>query len=64
MIKRPYYEDFFIQAIHKVFKPVGNVIHRAICPECGKNLVNLYRCHNEWLCRTCRDAKNGGEKDV
>ena len=52
----PLYETYIAPELRKLFKPAGNVTHRATCPVCGKQRVNLYRYKKEWLCRLCRDA--------
>lgn len=46
----------FTSSVRKVFSPPKDVIHRATCPVCGRDLVNLYRYDKEYLCRTCRIA--------
>ena len=44
------------QTLRKCFGPSKDVIHRATCPVCGRDLVNLYRYDKEYLCRTCKLA--------
>ena len=36
-----------------ILKPDKGVIHRQTCPECGRKLVNPYKCDNAWKCRHC-----------
>ena len=54
--KLPLYDPFITRELRKMFKPVGDIVHRDTCPVCGKQRVNLYRYKKEWLCRVCRDA--------
>lgn len=44
-----------------VFKPDKGVVHCRTCPECGRELVNLYKHDNVWKCRRCWE---GALKDV
>lgn len=38
-------------------KPKPTVLHRAICPCCGRKLVNVYfsNSQNEYMCKECLD---------
>lgn len=54
--KLPMYDWTMPYELRKMFKPVGDVIHRSMCPVCGKQRVNLYRYKKEWLCRVCRES--------
>jgi len=52
----PIYDWSMPPDLRKLFRSPGNVIHRSMCPVCGKRNVNVYRYGREWLCRICRDA--------
>lgn len=46
----------FTSSVKKVFEPPKDVIHRATCPVCGKDLVNIYKYGKEYMCRRCKIA--------
>ncbi len=55
------YTDMVVADIKRTLSKIGSkptVLHRMICPCCGKKLVNLYysATQEKYICKTCLDT--------
>lgn len=58
----PYLDMYRTQSFK--FKPQPMVLHRTTCPNCGRQLVNIYKVDSseQYICKSCLDKNKGDNR--